>query len=152
VIVVEGLRVFCLAALAISPATAQDIRPADEREIASALVGCWEREEPVGSYYRLKMCFGPEDQVTTAWAAKRPNTPEITGKTLRTFGVTNGKLWIVGGRDATIGAVSSEEACDVVMRLGVAMRLENCITTNDFGTDVIAEPANGSVSFSRVKG
>jgi len=146
------LMIFWALALSLlggSVVTGTEVRPASEEEIAAALIGCWEREQPAGSDTRLTMCFGPEDQVTTTWTVSRTRASEPTGKSLKTFSVIDGKLRIAGGAEPEWNMESSEQSCDVLMRVDVAMRLENCTLTRDHGSEVISEPFNGSVSYAK---
>lgn len=75
---------------------------------------------------------------------------EVAAQTQFTFSVAEGKLWMVGLENMDGDMVPREEACDVLMWPGKAMRLENCVVTNDFGADVISEPAEFNTEYSKV--
>ena len=131
------LRLSCLVALATSSAVAQDIRPANEAEIAAALVGCWDREattetiklEAKGFINEYHICFGQDGEVSSTYiGGDKVWGLEGLGSG-GTFQVADGKLLLSGGGDGWfLGAW--EVSCDVVMSPDVAMQFRNCVGSN----------------------
>ena len=141
-----------LVLLTASAAMAAEIRPAAEDEIARVLVGCWEREitlelmelERKGYFNSYTLCFGPGDQVATSTVGGDSSGLEGFADG-GTFSVEGGKLNLSGsGFDGWFFG-SPELSCDVVMRLDIAMRLENCVALGE------ARPGESlpNMSFSR---
>jgi hypothetical protein len=122
-------------------AAAVDIRPASEEEIANALVGCWWRETPPDAGYGHELCFGPAQQISSYWHGYRE-----AGEELGAFVVRNQKLVLRDINPAGSGSTGLVTTCDVLMRVGFGMRLENCVRRRPGQRDY----ALSNMSFAKV--
>lgn len=136
----------------VSSALAVEVRPAAEAEIAQALQGCWTKEptfedkrlEADGFVNTRQLCFRDKGAVETALLTGDRRELEGLG-TDGVYSIINGKLAMVMHGDFPDGWIFSSRSlsCDVLMRVGKAMRLENCVDSEG--------KALAKMSFSRNK-
>ncbi|MBN9361956.1 MULTISPECIES: hypothetical protein [unclassified Devosia] len=137
------LAAFAVTLMVGSSAIGAEVRPASEKEIGEALLGCWMSETPPDAGYGSSLCFSKGGEVTSASWSYLEGHDEVG-----TFRLTAGKLQLSQVNPFGTGGALLRTSCDVLMSPDVAMRFENCVQDSAGSGDSLADP--GRISFFRV--
>ncbi|WP_156342887.1 hypothetical protein [Devosia sp. A16] len=128
-------------------AAAMDVRTATEGEIARSLVGCWQRESTFaerkapswGIPYTVTACFEADGVVSTGWVGGDEGIGDAG-----TYEVSAGKLQLRGPGPSDGWTFDANDLdCDVLMSLGRAMRLLNCVGLGEDADTAIPDSSYG---------